>query len=39
MPMGQVIVIWGKFKLELPGEIFFFLLLKVTSSLLHYVNV
>ena len=26
--MGPVRVTWGKFKLELPGEIFFFLLYK-----------
>jgi hypothetical protein len=37
--MRLVRVRWGKFKLELPGEIFIFLLLKTISLLCHYMNV
>jgi hypothetical protein len=36
--MRQVIVIWGKFRLELPAELFLLLLFKLASSLLHNVN-
>jgi hypothetical protein len=37
--MRLVRVRWGKFRLELPGEIVFFLLIKFASLLLHYINV
>ena len=35
--MGRITVKWGKFKLELPGEIFFFLLYKA-FLMLHNLN-
>ena len=38
--MRRICVKWGKFKLELPGEIFLFLLFKAASLLRHFnVNV
>jgi hypothetical protein len=37
--MRQIIVVWGTFRLELPGEIFVFLAVKFASSLFHHVNV
>jgi hypothetical protein len=37
--MRPIRVEWGKFKFELPGEIFLFLLLRLASLILHYVNV
>ncbi len=36
--MRLVTVEWGKFKIELPAEIFLFLLFKAASLLLLYVN-
>ena len=36
--MRPVRVEWGNFKLELPGELFFFLLFKVISLLVHNMN-
>ena len=36
--MGQIRVRWGKFRIDLPVEVFLFLLIKATSSLVHHVN-
>ena len=36
--MGQIHVTWGKFRLDVPGEIFLFLLFRAASFFIHYVN-
>lgn len=37
--MRSLRIEWGKFKLELPGEILLFLLFKALSLLVHFANV
>ncbi len=34
--MRRIIVKWGKLRIELPEEMFIFLLIKLASSLLHH---
>ncbi len=36
--MRSIRIEWGKFKLELPGNIFVSLLLKLASLLFHYME-